>query len=49
MAFPSDGLEPKLLAHNAGKVIIQPPSPAFYQHFNANLGERPRKIIEEDL
>ena len=40
MALPSDGLEPKLLAHSAGKVIIQPPSPAFYQQFNANLSVR---------
>ena len=49
MAFPSDGLEPKHLAHSAGKVINQPPSPAFYQPFNRNLGARPQTIIEEDL
>ena len=49
MAYPGDGQDPNLLQHSAGKVILQSPSPAFYQDFNANLGARPRGTIQQDL
>ena len=51
MALPAGGQAPKLLQHSAGKVCIQDvqPDPAFYQTFNANLGDRPQKTMGEDL